>query len=354
MEPIYKDQIESLAQFREWPAISVYMPVSRVGDRQDALRYKNLITEVENRLTREKMSDTEIGSLLEPEYRLAKEVDYWKHLGADGLAVFLSKGSSLHYALPISFDEQLTVGQHFHIRPLLPLLIGGDFLVLALNRNKLQLFHGDRYRLKEINLPEGTPHSIAEALQYDDLERELQFHTKTGSSMGQRDAMFHGHGVGFDDQNENLIRYFQAVDRSLFPQLEDEKVPVILAGTEELHGIYRDISRSHTLFSQGIVGNVGDLPVAVLHGKAWEIVRNFFMEKERRAVRKFQDSLGGDKALVELQSVMLAAHDGRVENLFVVENEQLWGEFDSDKRLVLIKQEPAAGQTIDLLDEAVF
>ncbi len=353
METIEKRELESLMELEEWPAISIYMPVSRIGDQQDSLRYKNCLAEVENKLINEGMRTSEVWQLLEPEHNLVKDTDYWKHLGAEGLAVFITSQTVVRHPLPLPVKELLTVGRRFNVRPLLPLLAGGQYLVLALSRNELRLFRGDRYKLKEMELPENTPKSMAEALKYDDPDRQLQYHTKTGLSRGQRDAMFHGHGMGFDDQNENLERYLQAVDHPLFPLLEDEKVPVILAGAEELHAAYRNISRSHTLLPRGIAGNVSELPPDTLHRKAWEIAEEYFKEEERQAVHNFRDKIGGSKVVDELQSVMTAAIDGRVENLFVAENEQLLGIFDADRRQVHVRQEDGA-DVVDLLDEAVF
>ncbi|GAB6193502.1 baeRF7 domain-containing protein [Desulfocastanea catecholica] len=355
MTTIEKHDIESLLQHEGWPAISIYMPVSRIGDQQDPLRYKKIITEVTTRLLDEGMRPPEARSLLEPESALVNDADYWKHLGTDGLAVFLAGQTALRYPLPLSFAEQVMVGRRLHIRPLLPLLIGGPYLVLALSRKQLQLFRGDRYQLEEIALPEGTPKSIDDALQYDDPQRHLQFHTKTGTSRGQRDAMFHGHGMGFDDQNEDLVRYLQAIDRALFPRLDEEKVPIILAGPEELHAGYRNITKGRALLSRGIAGNVSELSPEMLHQKAWDIALEYFSEEERQAVGRYQDSLGGDKVVDELQSVVMAAFDGRVENLFVAENAQIWGQFDPDKRQVIIKKTgESGGSLVDLLDEAVY
>ncbi len=353
MDTIEKHEIESLLQVEQWPAISIYLPVSRVGDQQDSIRYKNFINQVENRLIHEGMRTTEARNLLAPEYDLVKDAEYWKNIGRDGLAVFLTGQTVLRYALPISFNELVMVGRRIHVRPLLPLLSGERYLILALSRNRLQLFQGDRYQLQEMDLPEDTPGSMQEALKYDDPERQLQFHTKTGSTVGKREAMFHGQGVGIDDKNPNLERYFQAIDRALFPQLEDEGLPIILAGTEELHGIYRDITKSHTILPRGIAGNVGELSVEILHQKARDIANEYFSEQELQVVRNLQNNLGSGRVVDDLESVLTAAFDGRVEILFVAENEHVWGIFDPLKRQVTVKKQEE-GQVADLLDEAVF
>ena len=129
-------------------------------------------------------------------------------------------------------------------------------------------------------------------------------------------------------------------------------MPVILAGTKELHAAYRKISKCHTLLALGITGNVSEMSPEELHPRVRDIAREYFAEKERKAVRKFTDNLGGEKAADELQSVLSAAFDGRGETLFVAENEHLYGMFDPVRRLALVQQEET-GQTLDLLDEAV-
>ncbi|MCL7488512.1 MAG: hypothetical protein M8357_10115 [Desulfobulbaceae bacterium] len=352
MKMLGRREIESLLQVQEWPAISIYMPTSRIGDQQDAIRYKNLLSRVEKKLIDQGMRASEARNLLEPEYVLAQDPDYWMNLGMEGLTVFLSGKRQSHYHLPLTLKELVMVGERFHIKPLIPLLASERYLVLALSKNNLRLFHGDRHRLSEIELPAETPGSMAEALQYDDPERQLQFHTKTGSADGRRGAIFHGQGGGVDDEKTNLERYFQAVDRSLFPLLEDEEFPVVLAGTEELHAIYHTITKSHTILPGGIPGNVSDLSAEDFHRKAWTIAGEYFSEAEKEAVRSFHEHLAGSRAVDDLQSVLAAAFDGRVENLFVSQNEEVWGAFDPVKReaILLDQDDPKA---VDLLDQAI-
>lgn len=353
MKTLEKYAIEQLVKVEEWPTISIYMPVSRIGDPQDSLRYKNLLTQVEDRLIHRGMRAAEARNLLASEYELVKHAEYWKSLGQDGLAVFLSAEHVIRYALPVSFHELAMVGLHFHVRPLLSLTAAGEYLVLALSRNNLRLFQGDRYQLNEIDLPEGTPQSMSEALKYDDPERQLQLHTKTGLTGGKRDAMFHGQGVGIDDRDNALERYFQAIDRSLFPRLEKRGLPIVLAGTEELHAAYRGVTKSHTILPRGIAGNVDDLSVEILHQKAWDIAGEYFSEQEQEVVRSFRDNLGTGKVVDDLESILTAALDGRVETLLVAENEQVWGGFDIENRQVTVKNSDE-GPVVNLLDEAVF
>ena len=354
-EKIGKPEIESLIHDQRWPAISIYLPVSRIGDPQDSLRYKNFVTQLEARLIDEGMRTTEARDLLESELELAKDASYWQHLGADGLAVFLSAEVLQRYPLPSPVGELVVVGRRFHVRPLLPLLKICRHMVLGLNRKQLQLFAGDRYRFGEVELPAGTPANIDAALQYE-RERSLQFHSRTSSASavgGRRPAIFHGHGAGDDDQDTELERFYRIVDRCLFPLLEDPDCPLILAGTEEQHAVYRSVTRSRTILPRGIAGNVSEFPLDDLRARAWEITEEQCSREVREAVADYRDNLGGTRVVDDLPSVLTAAYDGRVENLFVAENELVFGLFDADRRDVIIREQ-GGGKVIELLDEAVY
>jgi hypothetical protein len=351
-EMISRHEIELLVQRQEGPAVSIYTPVSRIGDKQDAIRYKNILVQAEKQLIGAGMRPTEARSMLEEDFALVQDPDYWMHLGTDGLAVFRSGSTSLRYHLPMSFRELVVVGKRFHIKPLFPLLASEQYLVLALSKNSVRLFRGDRHTINEIELPEGTPASMAEALQYDDPERQLQYHTGAGSAAGRRPAVFHGQGVGIDEKKETLTRYFQMVDKSLFPMLEDEEFPIMLAGTEELHAVYQRITSSQTILPGGITGNVKDLPVEEFHRQAWQIASEYYYEGEKVVMRDFHDNLAGKLAVDNVNSVLTAAFDGRVDTLFVAEDEEIWGEFDQNTRQVVVSDREGE-LAEDLLDQAV-
>lgn len=346
--------MESLLQGEGWPAVSLYMPVSRIGDPQDSLRYKNFISQVEAKLVEEGMRSTQARALLESEFNLARDASYWQHLGAEGLAVFLSSEQHFRYPLQTTVGELVLVARRFHIRPLLPLQKDGRHRVLALSRKKLQLFEGDRYRFEEIDLPEGTPRTMEEALQYD-KEPELQFHSRTASAAqsGRRSAMFHGHGAGDDDHDLNIERYYQLVDRCLFPLLEDQDCPLILAGTEEQHAVFRRVTRSRTVLPQGIPGHVSEFPIDVLRARAWEMADQYHSRAIGEAIADYRDNLGGTRVAADLPSILTAACDGRVENLFVAEDELVFGFFDPVRRDMSVV-DGRGGKPSELLDEAVY
>jgi hypothetical protein len=63
----------------------------------------------------------EIEDFLGPAESLVGDEEFWRHQ-QQGLAVFLAPGFNRIHKLPISVPEESFLGDHFHIKPLLPLL----------------------------------------------------------------------------------------------------------------------------------------------------------------------------------------------------------------------------------------
>ena len=351
MKNIRKDEIEFLMQEQQWPAISIYMPVSRIGDQQDPIRYKNFLGHVEKQLVAGGMRQAEARNLLAPEYKLLEDKGFWVNLGANGLAVFRSKDVELRYALPLSFQELVQVGDCFHIKPLIPLLDKKRYLILALSKGSVQLFKGQRHSFSEIELPEETPASMDQALKYDDPEKQLQYHTNTPGGGARRETVFHGHGVGIDEEKENVERYLQAVDNALFPRLDELKCPIVLAGPDELQGVYRRITKGKNILGKGVNRNVRDMSGEELHTQSWQLVADDLSKEEEEAVKNYRNGLGTGLVADEAQPVLTAAFEGRVQTLFVVGNEHVWGTFDQEKvqtTITGLNDSPS----VDLLDVA--
>ena len=339
----------------KWCA-SLYMPTHRFGreQQQDPIRFKNQIAEAEGKLLDFGLSRPEVKELMLPAKSLLKDNDFWQHQ-SDGLAVFLSPGFSRTYRLPSRFDELAVIAKNFHIKPLLPLLSkDGKFYILALSMNQVQLFLGTRYTIDKVDLDD-IPTNMQEALWMDDPEKHSDFHTGTGNttSAGMRQAIFHGHGAKEAEEKNNILRFFQHVDRGLKNLLEEKDVPMVLAGVDYLLPIYHE-TNSHTgLLDKGLEGNPEDVPEKELHKLAWKLVEPIFNEDQKQAIGRFEQLHGQESELVstDLRSIIRAAHYGRVNTLFVRSGLQLWGRFDAPKNTLEHHQEFHPGDR-DLFDLA--
>jgi hypothetical protein len=353
MQIFIKNELSDLAAARPGPCISIYMPTHRVPMeiQQDRLRLKNLLRKSEDALTAQGLRSPEAKKLLEPAEKLLGHMVFWKGQ-QDGLAVFLAPDFERFYPLPVDFPELMVVGEQFHLKPLLKLLGGGEFYILALSQNEVKFFQASRFSISELEV-EGMPGSLAEALKYDDPQKQLQFHTGTQKTTGERAAIFHGHGVGIDDSKSNLLRFFQQVDRGLHPTLREEQAPLVLAGVDYLLPIYQEANSYGNLLDSGLPGNPEGLSPAELHQRAWTLVQPHFQQIREDAAAKYRQLAGTGKASHDLKEIVPAAYHGRIESLFVAVSLQAWGFFDpATSGIRLVEQEEPGSE--DLMDFAAI
>lgn len=354
MEIITRDVLNDLSELSGHNLISLYMPTHRTGRelQQDPIRYKNLLTKAEQHLTEMGLRFPEINSLLDNARKLQLDAEFWQHQ-SDGLAIFASEDSLRYYRLPINFEELLIIGNRFHLKPLLPLLSrNGHFFVLAFSQKKVRLLEGSLFSINEVDIEE-VPASLQEALWFDDPEKQLQFHTGTTSpsNAGSRPASYHGQGINEDDTKTELLRYFQKVDNGLTDILGDENAPLILAGVDYLLPIYHQANNYPHLVEEGIEGNPDELSAVDLHKQAWDILEPIFSADLDHALIRYQELSGSESNLAsaDMNTIIPAAHYGRLDILFVALGIQLWGSFDAENNILKQHQEYQPGD-LDLFD----
>ncbi len=312
--------------------LSIYMPTFRSGAEtlQGRIRLKNLHTEALDLLTERGLRPPQARDLLEPLERLINDNCFWQ-TQRDGLAIFLAPEFFYYYQLPMKLEQMVQVGVRFHLKPLLPLLSGdGLFFVLALSLNDVRFFQCTRASAVELEVDD-IPHSMAEAMKYDDPEKQLQSHTNTLQGTDGRDAaMFHGHGVGTDDSKDNILRYFRLVDRGLHDILREQKAPLVLAGVEYLFPIYQDANTYAYLTEKGLPGNPEEISGEDLQTRCWPLVEHYFHKAEQEALTYYGPFIGTGRTTQDVSEAAPAAQNGRVEILFMAPGFEQWGRCDPE------------------------
>lgn len=103
------------------------------------------------------------------------------------------------------------------------------------------------------------------------------------------------------------------------------------------------------LLDEGIAGNPESLSAEELRQRAWEIVEPRFLRERNEANNHYHALAGTGRTSNDLQEVVTAAHDGRIEVLFLAIGVQVWGGFDKESRSVVFHEQAEAGD-LNLLD----
>ena len=351
MNVLTRNNLKLLMEIHQGPCVSIFMPMHRSGPetQQDPIRFKNLLREAEERLITQGLPAPEAKELLESAQKLLQGDLFHQHQ-SDGLGMFLSPEVFRYYLLPFVFKELVIVTDRFHIRPLLPLLSGdGRYYILALSQNKVRLLQGTHYSVNEVSLAD-VPKNLAETLRDDDSWKELQMHSGISGGQGKLSSVTHGSEV---DSKENIKRYFRRIDKGLHELVRDEQVPLVLAGVDYLHPIYKEVNTYPHLMEAGVGGNPERLSAKELHAQAWTVVRPYFQKAQQEAVDQYKQFISSGRASNRVRKIIPAAYHGRIELLFIVPDFQQWGTFDpSTDEIHLHKKEKTGDE--DLLEFAAI
>ncbi len=335
MTLISKTELQSLIAARRSPCISIYLPTHEAGreTRQDPIRLKNQLSEVEAQLSQKDFGDfskADAQQLLKPAYDLLEDTEFWRHQNI-GLALFLAPDEFRCYRVPSKFDPLTVVEARFYTKPLLPLVTDdSQFYILAASQNKVALYQATRDSVQSVDLG-NTPLSLEEALRYDDAEASLQSHP---SNRGGGKIIFHGQGGGKDTQNSDILRFFHLVSDGVENVLAKETIPLVFIGVDFLFPIYKQANRYPHLMPEAIDFQPDQLSPEEIRDRALTTLEPYFSASRKEALEAYGRLQDKGQATDDLKTILNASHDGQIDTLLIAADTQIWGSFDASTRQI--------------------
>lgn len=351
------------AGFITWhtnPVISLYLPTVKKGpgQQQNPIRIGNLIKDIRSQFQTNKAITHQLKENLTLLESMSSQPEFWQHL-KQSMVIFVTDDPDPKHAidiirLPIVVDEAAVLAHRFYLKPLLPLYTtNGKYYLLTLSQNDIKLYVATRTDIDKHYLGETIPTSLDEYMGEADYQSHLQFHTKTPSTGNARAGVFHGQGAGDESFKADIKEFVNQVENGITDILESQKSPLVLAGVEYLTSMYRDVNKYKHLVEAVIEGNPEDTDRDMLHQKSWGLVRPIFKQAEHEAVEKFGSLKGTGKTSTELEEIIKAAFDGRVETLFITRDMSVWGHYyPNDRKFKRTPEDDPDSQ--DLFDLATF
>lgn len=341
MALITKNEIEELDGIYSQSSISIFIPTHRVGEAvlqgKDVLQLKNQLKEVKNKLEKTEMGPREINTLIAPIQELLDDSEFWRHQ-SDGLAIFRSEWIFKKYTLPIHFEAFNHVANSFYLKPLLPMFTDdGTFYVLALELEDVKLYKQTRYSITEVVVDDLIPSRMEDRVGYDYEQKSLQFRSQQDSHGA---ATFHGHGDADRDRKNEIARYFRAVDKGLMTLLKDDDIPMIVASQDFLFSIYQEENSYKHLLENHILCNLSETDKFLLHKMAWEKVEPIFGAERQEKIAFFKQHDGTGRTSSEIEQVVPAALEGKIDTLFIENRADILGIYDPKNRHVRIDEKP--------------
>lgn len=315
------DVLSEIMSFQGSPCLSLYQSTHRQfpKNEQDSIRFGNLVKDLEATLSQE-YKEGEIRNFLAPFENLSRDTEFWNHT-LDGLVVLGGPGFFRILILSQPVTELALSGESFHVKPLWRYLQSVDrYQVLALSRDKIRFFEGNRHALNELEIAEGVPRSISEALG-SELSSPHQTVASYGGVGGGKMAMHHGHGGKKDEQNKDTEKFFRLVDLAVIEHYSrPSNLPLILAALPEHHNLFRQISKNPLLIPHGININPFSISTEQLREMAWENLKPEYQAHLNSLSNEFKQAQANGLGSDDLAQVTNAAAGGRIDTLLIQSN----------------------------------
>jgi len=362
MNTLTKDKLQNLSDFSGSACVSIFIPTHRKGkevhELKDSRVLKNHYQDIKNTLKDNKgIPENEAIAYLEPVHKLILDREFWHHQ-TEGLAIFLGDNFFEYFHLPYHVDEYSSLENSFFLMPLVSVFSDDNrYFILSLGLNKTRLMEATRYHIHEI---EGGPmmkKGIDEIYKLYDFgkgtsnQSSSQHGSEQRSSGNQGGASFHGQGNPNDDDKQFITEYFQNVEEELKERITDREIPILLAGVDRLHPIFRDNSNSFKIFEKGIVGNHEQTDIDRFHKMANEMMEPHLASLRHRQSELYQELAGTGIASYNINEIAPAAIDGRIDTLFVVKGAHQYGVIDPSDHSVDKKTRMTPGSH-DLVSKA--
>lgn len=328
MKTLDAELLNSLTKNESAPCLSIYLPVHKsVADSaRDPLNLKNLIKEVRANI---KANDVQaIEALLAPVEKYLEEKSFVRE--NDGtLAIFSSPKIFETVFLPSPHAPSFHVDDCFYVLPLLE--FSGDnkpFHVLAIGKNHVRLFEGDRYGFDEVKLQENIPQTMKEALGYDLTDNHL--HAAAGGS-----AAIHGYMEITDEKDTDNVRFFRIIDHEISNNYsKNSKIPLILAALPENQSLFHSLSKNECLTEEYIALNAESVDKAELHSRALAIFEKEKIQSIEKQLERYAVGKNEKLATDDVADIARHAMDSRIDHLFLTKGKTLAGTISIEDRKI--------------------
>lgn len=299
----------------EPPFVSIYMPTSRLTTetKDNEIRFKNLLKKAEEMLAKNYpgRAGEEILSDLKT---LLEDKPFWSYQ-LDGLGILAKRDEMVVYKLQRDVKEYVEVSKNFYVKPLLNAYQTDDsYQILALYKTNFALFEGNRYGIREVELPKEEKKSLKDVV--GSFYEENRTH---GVSMGNSGkTMYGGGGDNRDEEAVDQEKYFRWVDRYIHENHSKRTdLPLILAALPEHHAEFQKLSHNQYLLKDGIRKDPQTVTSEEFITFAWNLLSPKYTENIRKLHDKYEFNKSRELASEDLSEIARAAAAARVDTLIV-------------------------------------
>lgn len=327
-------ELTELTDHRDAASVSIYLPSSPLPTENHAMRLalKNAARQAGVRLEGQQVDKVVIDRVLDLVAELYDDPEFWQNQG-EGLGLLVAPDRLHAFRLLYRVPETVLVGSRFSIGPLLRSLGTADAgYVLAVTEGDV-CFYGIAAGSRPITLDLALPSDLHTVLEHAD-------------NKGQADR---GRATGSHGQRVEQQRYCRIIQDAVLEQIGDNRLPLILASSNDFGPSYRSVNSYPNLLPDGIEVHPDSLSRDELDTQAKAILEQHY----RKELVQWKESFGTKRsqglATSKFDVVAHAATSAAIATLhFDVESSV---EGTIDEHGVVTKADQPGPETYPLVDE---
>ena len=324
MNILQLDDFKRLCRVRNDNAATIYLPTHKSGvevnEGIDRIAFKNEVHKIMDLLEAKGFEEGFVKKYMRPFFDLLQKDDFWKST-TEGLAVFATECDFYSYKLPFSVEAHSSLANSFMLMQLLPVLDDAHYFILALEQNHSALYRCTKYSIKEVDTKARLP--------------------KMKEIMGQYELAGQNEGREYDTEDHYLYEFSRTINAVIKELLHDEKAPLVLAGAEYFHHIYSDVNTYHHLLHKGL-NNPANKSKRELHAESLQLLKDELGKPLTDGIQRYKALAGSGQTSYDLETLVFAALDGKIEQAFVQEK-HIWGKINQQDRTIELHDEQEAG-----------
>lgn len=305
-----RTDIENLAKMKGGVFVSIYLPTHRSSpkNKQDRIRFKNLLTEVEEGL-KQLLDINKTDKFLKEAVELYQNQEFWVRT-LDGLAVLISDAGTEVIELEGIVPERVVISDRFH---LLPLMNYYEFLnetfILDISKDRFKLFYGDSEGLVEVETPK-IVQKFDELFDDKDIQTDLHSTRAAGAS-------FQGHQSKSEIEEKETEKYLRYVAKGLADMLKESDIPVMIFGTIEIVSQFKDIAGTSLKISRTVDKPIDSIHINDLPKLLKDELLPLYISKISTRIEKLNTEIAQGRGSEKIEEIMKESESGRLRSLFI-------------------------------------
>ncbi len=318
--------VQEVLSHKDDVCITLVLETKDAAFNRDKIKneYKNHIRSIEATMS----GQTEKETLLKPLKDLLNNQTLWLNL-KESLVVYRSTKLFKALCLPYPVANQLTIDKRFISKYIMPYIFDTHpFKVLWIGNNDVKFYEGNTNLIDPSKVP-NLPKKIGDISEMSENYRVRAHSPSSPHGQSTGFSSFYS-GIGEDDKEaqEDIRRFFRAIDKALMNHLRGNKDPLVLVGVESmLHHFKNNSEHPHILDS--FVTNPDAENIKDLHQLALEIVKKE-APNEAQKLRLWVKEHEGEQPsrIINLKDdIIKASKDELIETLLIWFEEEV-GEQD--------------------------